>query len=82
MLLSAVCSNKTTSSASCAASAALRSRKQAVRFPRDQMCRQLSERLSAVIIGQKRSLHAMLPLSPSKRRYTAEEGNEVDLDPL
>ena len=82
MLLSAVCSNKTTSSASCAASAALRSRKQAVRLPRDQMCWQLSERLSAVIIGQERSLNAMLPLSPSKRRYTAEEGNEEDLDPL
>ena len=82
MLLSAACRSETTSSASCAVSAARRSGTQAIRLQRDQICSQSSERLSAVIIGQKRSLHAMLPLSPSKRRYTAEEGNEEDLDPL
>ena len=80
MLLSAVCSNKTTSSASCAASAALRSRKQAVRVQRDQMCWQLSERISAVIMGQERSLNAMLPFR--RLNCTSEGGNEEELKPF
>jgi hypothetical protein len=46
------------------------------------MCWQLSERLSLLIIGQKRSLHAMFSLSPSKQRYIAEDGNEEELEPL
>ena len=82
MLLSAACRSETTSSASSAVSAARRSGTQAVRLQRDQICSHSSECLSAVITGVMRSLHTVLPFSPSKRRCTPEEGNEEGLEPL
>jgi hypothetical protein len=53
---------------------------EAVRLQRKQICSHSSERLSAVITEEKRSLNAMLPFR--RLNCTSEGGNEEELKPF